>query len=344
MYVINKQSYNLLTVLFKLIIISLLTYNFLYTSDDFVLIKSVGDVMLGSITPKPVLPPNLQVFDKISPYLSGADIVLCNLEGVFITDGMTPVKHKLNKEKNFVFGMPVNLAELLTRLNFNVISLNNNHVMDYGQAAYEFTQQVLSNSGIYCATKEKFATVEIKNLKIAVVAFGFTGGVYSIHDINRAKNQVGKIKQQHNIVVVSFHGGAEGEQAMNTKDQTEFFLGENRGNVVKFARAVVDAGADLVIGHGPHVLRAVEVYKNKLIAYSLGNFLTYGNFNLEGKRKYSGILEVKLNSNGELIKANFIPTVQEYPGIPVYDTKRSAIHILNSLGEIDFPNSYYKFE
>lgn len=339
----NKKSCNLLFVLLKLLSVSILYYNFLYTT-DFIIIKSVGDVMLGSVTPKPVLPTNLDIFDKISSYLSGADIVLCNLEGSFITENMIPEKYKLNKKQTFVFGMPVNLSELLIKLNFNVISFNNNHVMDYGKTAYEFTQQVLSYAGLHCATKEKFATIEVKNLKIAVVAFSFTGGVYSIHNISRAKNQIVKIKQQHDIVIVSFHGGAEGEQAMNTKDQTEYFLGENRGNVIKFAHAVVDAGADLVVGHGPHVLRAVEVYKNKLIAYSLGNFLTYGNFNLEGNRKYSGILEVQLNSNGELIKANFIPTLQVYPGIPMYDDKKNAIHILNSLGKTDFPNTYYKFE
>lgn len=121
-------------------------------------------------------------------------------------------------------------------------------------------------------------------------------------------------------------------------------MGENRGNPVEFARGVVDAGADLVIGHGPHVLRAVEIYKGKLIAYSLGNFLTYGNFNIKEYRGIGGILEVFLTQDGKFIKANFIPTKQIGLGIQIYDESKKAIKLLNQLGIEDFPESYYHFE
>ncbi|MCS7227505.1 MAG: CapA family protein, partial [Endomicrobia bacterium] len=240
---------------------------------EVLVIKAVGDVMLGSITPKTILPPNYEVFDGIREYLSSADVVLCNLEGMFITKDIKAAKHKLHKPHNYYFGTPVEFAVILKKLNFNVVSLNNNHIMDYGMAAYKLTQQTLTQLGLHCATNQKYATLEIKNTKIAVVAFSFTDTNYSILNISDAKNKITKIKQQHDIVIVSFHGGAEGEEALYVKNSTEYFLGENRGNVVEFAHSVIDAGADLVIGHGPHVLRAVEVYKNKLIAYSLGNFL-----------------------------------------------------------------------
>ena len=76
----------------------------------------------------------------------------------------------------------------------------------------------------------------------------------------------------------------------------KFFYGENRGDVHHFARSVVDAGADIVLGHGPHVTRAVEVYKNKFIAYSLGNFNTYGRFSLTGDKGIAPLLDIKLKS------------------------------------------------
>lgn len=314
------------------------------TETTTITIKCVGDTMLGSITPKCILPKDISVFNEISHYLKDADLIICNLEGVFIEKSYQPSKHKIEKKNAYIFGMPSNLVDILKILNINVVCMNNNHIMDYGQEGYNYTKQLLTNTGIYCATKEEVAKIEIKNTKIAVVAFSFVESKFSILKINEAKKIISQLKQENNIVVVSFHGGAEGEEALHTKDETEYFLGENRGNVVKFARSMIDSGADLVFGHGPHVLRAAELYKGKLIAYSLGNFLTYGNFNISGKQKYGGILEVYLKNNGEFIKANFIPTIQKYPGIPVYDEKKSALKLINYLGKNDFPNTYYKFD
>ncbi|MEN3014274.1 MAG: CapA family protein [Endomicrobiia bacterium] len=311
---------------------------------EYILIKCVGDTMLGSITPKYVVPNDIDVFNEISCYLKDADLVICNLEGVFIEENHKPSEHKIEKKNAYIFGMPCNLVDILRNLNINVVCMNNNHIMDYGQEGYNYTKKLLTSTGIFCATKEEVAKIEVKNTKIAVVAFSFVNSKFSILRINEAKKLVSQLKQENNIVVVSFHGGKEGEKALHTKDETEYFLNENRGNVVKFARTAVEAGADLVFGHGPHVLRAAELYKGKLIAYSLGNFLTYGNFNLSGKQKYGGILEVFLEKNGTFIKANFIPTVQKLPGIPVYDKEKTSIKILNSLGEKDFPNTYYKFD
>ena len=88
----------------------------------------------------------------------------------------------------------------------------------------------------------------------------------------------------HDIVIVSFHGGAEGNGAEMLPFAREIFAGEDRGNVVEFAHAMVDAGADLVLGHGPHVVRPMELYRDRLIAYSLGNFATYYGISVEGIR------------------------------------------------------------
>ncbi|MFN4245382.1 MAG: CapA family protein [Brevinematia bacterium] len=314
------------------------------SASDVIIIKAVGDTMLGSLTPKTILPVKRgeEFYDSIGSYLKNADIVMCNLEGVFIKEGFKPSKCG-GKKGCFEFGMPSYLTNALKMLGFNVVSFNNNHVMDYGKVAYDYTVNILKGMGIKVAHKYEYDIIEVKGKRVAVVAFGFSDG-YSILDIPKAKSIVKDLKSKYDIVIVSFHGGAEGYNALNTRDVTEYFLGGNRGNVIRFARGVVDAGADVVIGHGPHVLRAVEVYKGKLIAYSLGNFLTYGNFSLVGYSGIAGILEIYLGMDGNLVKANFIPTFQVPPGIPFYDPEKRGTKLINRLGKEDFPNSYYYFD
>ena len=150
----------------------------------------------------------------------------------------------------------------------------------------------------------------VKGKHVAVAGFSFTlsDHAYSIHDIDMAKDIVRKLKEENDIVIVSFHGGAEGRSATRLSNVNEIFLGEPRGNVMKFSRSVIDAGADLVLGHGPHVLRALEVYTGKLIAYSLGNFLTYKMFNVKGPNGLSAILTIRMNANnGEFTDGTLIP-------------------------------------
>lgn len=328
------------------ILLFLISFSVYSQENDIIVIKAVGDTMLGSITPKPILPVRRgeEFVENIGSYLGNSDIVMCNLEGSFIKEGFKPAKCGGKKSHCFEFGMPTYLTNALKKLGFNVISFNNNHVMDYGKVGYEYTKQLIKELGMVCADRDNYGVIEVKGKKVCVVAFGFNGGSYSILDVPKAKEIVKDLKSKYDIVIVSFHGGAEGPSALNTKNKTEYFLGGNRGNVVAFARGVVDAGADVVIGHSPHVLRAVEVYRGKLIAYSLGNFLTYGNFNIKGYGGIGGILEVKIKKDGSFVSASFIPTVQVPPGIPVYDNERKAIKLINKLGQEDFPDSYYKFE
>ena len=88
---------------------------------------------------------------------------------------------------------------------------------------------------------------------------------------------------------------------MRTRNHNEVFFGEARGNPILFNRRMVDAGADLVLGHGPHVPRAMEVYRGKLIAYSLGNFIGYHTLGTQGELGYSLILETRLAADGQLL-------------------------------------------
>ena len=118
---------------------------------------------------------------------------------------------------------------------------------------------------------------------------------------------------------------------------------EPRGNVVQFAHSVIDSGADLVIGHGPHVPRALELYKNRLIAYSLGNFCTYGIISIKNQAGYAPVLKVTLNAAGEFTAGKIISFIQKYPGFPVPDRQDRAFKLIKYLTQTDFPATKLEF-
>jgi len=305
-------------------------------------IKAVGDVMLGSVTPGEILPPysGKEFVNSIGNLLSDADIVFGNLEGAIINDEMEPQKCSDNSRKAgncYEFGMPEYLAPVLKELGFNVLNQDNNHSEDYGDEGYYFTQKKLRELGIKFMPKQGYAEFTFGSKLVAVVAFGYSGSSNNISDLINVKSVIEDLDKKYDIIVASFHGGAEGKRATHVKDATEIFLGENRGNVYKFAHTVIDAGADMVIGHGPHVLRAMEIYKNKLIAYSLGNFLTYGNMNVSGITGLNVILEADLDStNGDFVRGRLIPIEQVGYGVPRFDNSYGSVVNIRELISEDF--------
>ncbi|MDP8910727.1 MAG: CapA family protein, partial [Actinomycetota bacterium] len=138
------------------------------------------------------------------------------------------------------------------------------------------------------------------------------------------------------LVVVTMHAGGEGRAATRVRPGTEYFLGENRGDSMRFAHAVVDAGADLVAGHGPHVLRGMEWYRGRLIAYSLGNFLGCGTLSNKGILAVSGVLRVKLRTDGSWAGGRLVPMRLAGCGMPALDRTRSAHRLVASLSRRDF--------
>ena len=221
--------------------------------------------------------------------------------------------------------MPTRYGLHLKQAGFTVMNIANNHTLDFGMEGVKSTLETLNILGIQPSGGQAVAELTIKGKRIALVGFSFRSSPYSwsLLEIDRAKEMVGKIKETHDLVIVSFHGGAEGKNALQVVNENEIFLGEDRGNVMLFSHSVIEAGADLVLGHGPHVLRAMEIYKKKLIAYSLGNFLTYGLFNLKGPNGISGILKVKLDlENGDFLEGRLVPVKLVQGGIPEPDSNR----------------------
>jgi hypothetical protein len=299
-------------------------------------IAAVGDIMMGSVTPHWWLPPDdgEGLFDAVTGYFKGADIVFGNLEGALM-EGREPGKCRDSKSPwCFEFKTPTRYALHLKKAGFNVLNIANNHAWDFGWEGLNSTLETLRGTGLQPVGGQALATLEIRGKRVAVAGFSYLPSLYSysLLDIPSAAEVVRKLKERFDLVIVSFHGGAEGKNAVQVPNRSETFLGENRGQVIRFSRAMIDAGADLVLGHGPHVLRALELYKEKLIAYSLGNFLTYGYFNLKGPNGVSGVLKVRVDPNsGRFLDGSLIPVKLVRGGLPETDSEEEGVRSVQRL-------------
>jgi poly-gamma-glutamate capsule biosynthesis protein CapA/YwtB (metallophosphatase superfamily) len=307
--------------------------------DQTLAITAVGDIMMGTTYPEPLLPPHdgKGIFDAVKGSFQGADILFGNLEGPLLDEGET-TKCKKPGKTCYAFKTPVRYVSLLKDAGFSALNIANNHASDFGKEGMESTISTLDAAEIQPVGGKAVASYTVKGRRIAVVGFYYyeTPYAYSLLNTTEAANIVRSLKETNDLVVVSFHGGAEGSTAQHVADMNEEFLGEDRGNVVAFAHAVIDAGADLVIGHGPHVLRALELYQGKLIAYSLGNFLAYERFNLDGPNGLSAVLKVSLDAlTGNFQSGELLPVKLGTQGIPVPDNSKKAIALMRNLTKQD---------
>jgi len=303
-------------------------------------IRAVGDVMLGTDFPEGLLPPDDGVasLSAVAPLLRDADLTFVNLEGPLCDNGETK---KCRKTGNcYAFRSPTRYGKYLQEVGVDVASTANNHSGDFGELCRRETEATLDTLGIvWSGPPGSVATLERNGLRIGMVAFHTSAACNYLNDTASAAALVRAAKKDHDLVLVSFHGGAEGGKALNIPKGSEIFFGENRGNLRLFTHAVIDAGADLVLGHGPHVARAMEFYKDRLIVYSMGNFATYGSFNLKGPQGLGMIVDVELDSQGRFRAGRILPTKQEGRGIPVPDAAAEVIPLVRRLTGEDFPDT-----
>jgi len=303
-------------------------------------IAAVGDVMLGTDFPENILPDDDGVgfLQAVTPILQAADVTFGNLEGVLM-DGGEPVKQCKNPKICFLFRTPTRYAAYLRLAGFDVMSLANNHARDFGEEGRSSSMAALDAVGIHHSGRENTIASWIANgRRVAMVAFAPNVGANSLNDPQIGLPLVADLAAKHDIVIVSFHGGAEGNGAEVLPFAREIFAGEDRGNVVEFARAMIDAGADVVIGHGPHVVRAMELYHDRLIAYSLGNFATYYGISVEGIRGIAPILLLTLDDDGRFVSGQVEATTQIRPAGPSPDPTNSVITLLRTLTSTAFPD------
>ena len=310
--------------------------------DTFSLV-AVGDIMMGTNFPRASYLPadsGKWLWTDVKPYLQDADLTFGNLEGVILDEGGDAKKCQ-NPKACYLFRTPEYLTYHFSASSFDIMSLANNHANDFGTIGRINTQETLDSLGIAHAgaIEKPFSSISRKRLSIGVVAVSPNRGTFVIHQLDKIKEVVKQLDSLHDMVIVSFHAGAEGSKNTHVTRKREYYYGEDRGNVYSFAHSMIDAGADILLGHGPHVPRAVEVYKNKFIAYSLGNFLTYGRFNLRGVTGEAPLLKIKVDKEGSFLSGEIVSFYQDYDLGPRLDSKLRALKSIKALSAEDFPEN-----
>lgn len=305
-------------------------------------IRAVGDLMLGTDFPTSRLPSDAAaLLDPVRDWLTDADLTFGNLEGP-LCDGGTTRKCKPDSDICYAFRSPTRYGQVFADAGFDVVSTANNHSGDFGETCRRETEATLDRAGIaWSGPPGSIASVDVPDgaggtAKVAVVAFHTSPSCNHLNDHDGAAALVKAADADHDLVIVSFHGGAEGKSAQHVPRGKEEFHGENRGDLRTFARVVIGAGADLVLGHGPHVARGMEVVEGRLVAYSLGNFATYGRFNLSGESGLAPVLEVVVDHEGAFVGGKVLAAKQVGRGGPVVDEEKLVVGVMKSLSEADF--------
>src|SRR6185312_3821035 len=310
---------------------------------DEIVVTAVGDVMLGTTFPDDsTLPPNdgADLLTEVTPLLKRGDVVYGNLEGPIIDGGDSAKCHGKKIGTCFAFRVPTRYGKYLKAAGFIAMGLANNHAMDFGLEGRASSRQVLDAMQIaHTGEVGDIARLAVKGRKIAIIAFATYPGAYNFLDLDESLQTIRAVKAESGLVIVGFHGGAEGATHQHVLEGDETFLSEDRGDLRRFTHAAIDAGADLVLGSGPHVVRAMELYKGKLIAYSLGNFATYGPFNLNAENGLSLVLEAHLAPDGTFLRGQAYPVKQEKPGGPKLDPDMKILPVLRALSTADFPQT-----
>lgn len=303
-----------------------------------------GDINLGTRTLSDGLPPDSGrgLFAQVASLLSG-DLVVGNFEGV-LADSGTSDKCPVKSSHCYAFATPTWLAARLHDAGFTHLNLANNHANDYGLDWRHHTEEALRGLDLtpYGPLDEIAITPvqhDDRTTLVGIIGFTTYPHAYDLLDLGHSVAVIDSVRPLVDVLVVTFHGGKEGPTAIRTPDGPEFLGKEPRGSLRRWARAVLDAGADAVVGHGPHVLRGVEFYKGKPIFYSLGNFLNYRGFSLDGPAGVTTVLQLELDGDGRFRSAR-MPALRQIPRVgPVPDSTRAATRLLQRITRLDFPKT-----
>lgn len=331
----------------------------------------VGDINLGTATLADGVPPDSgrALLAAARPALAG-DLVLGNFEGVLADSGETekcgkkravvwrgvtqkpapPSRRRPRARRTkktappilcYAFLTPTLLAPRLADAGFTHLNLANNHANDFGLDGRRSTEATLASHGL--ETYGPLGRIVIDTVRhaggvttVGVIGFTTYPFAYDLLDIPASAAVVDSVHRLVDVLIVTFHGGAEGAAALHLPFAAESLGREPRGDLRAWAHAVVDAGADLVVGHGPHVLRGVEFWNGKPIVYSLGNFATYRGFNLAGPQALTAVLQVELAGDGRLIQARLVPMRQLPLEGPAPDPDAGALRLVRDLSADDF--------
>lgn len=294
--------------------------------------------MMGTTYPEDWLPADegRSFFQDAAPYIQASDIRFGNFEGTFFSgppqrDGKAPGPNR------YLFRTPEHYVQRLVEARFNVMSLANNHSKDFGQAGLISTKETLTAAGIQYSSKEgEVAAFQVRQVKVALIAADYKPGPRNVVVPEPIFTEIAELKKNYDVVIVSAHVGAEGRGAENTPDYEEIFLGENRGNSVSFARQAVDAGADAIIMHGPHVPRGIEIYRNRVIAYSLGNFATARGISVSRTAALAPLLRLQLGPRGEFLRGQVFSFKQVRGSGTIFDADKGALEVIRRMSWQNF--------
>jgi hypothetical protein len=287
-------------------------------------------------------PDAMALVQPLVPLFADAQLALLNVEGA-IGAGQAPNKCSRRSNLCFAIRQPIGTEQALRAVapQAQVVgNLANNHARDAGAPGFAETRRRLESAGVIVTGADTIATP-------VAIAEGDTIGVLgysawnspSVHDLDALRRHVRDAAARYGRVIVTMHIGAEGAAARHTPDRAERYAGERRGNSVAFARAASEAGASLVIGHGPHVLRGIEWVGKTLVAHSLGNLLTYGPFTLSGPNGRAAVLCATIEGDGSVTNAVARSTRQVPPGIVSADSTQGALNDFRELSILDFPRT-----
>lgn len=293
--------------------------------------------------PVPALPKPDVVLRPLRPLVGDADVVLVNIEGAIGSGPVEKPKCEPGARGCFALRQPPATAAALRRLSPRgqvVGNLANNHARDAGERGFERTVALLKRAHVHVTGVDTLATPVVTRGGDTVAFLGFsTSTGPDPRDLAAVKRHVARAAARYPLLVVTMHLGAEGRSAQRTRDTMEVYFEERRGNPVAFAHAAADAGAKLIVGHGPHVVRALEWRNESLIAYSLGNLVTYGPFSLREPLNRGAILCAVLDAKHGVVDAHLRPTKQRAPGRVSSDRSSRAVALADSLTRLDFPDS-----
>ena len=290
----------------------------------------------------PAFPDPESLLAPLRPLVDDADIVLINVEGAIGESDDAPSKCRPGSTRCYAFRQPVSVASALGRFAAPahvVGNVANNHALDAGAAGFQETIEHLRAANVHVTGTDTLATaIALSDADtVAVIGFSVFRAGPDAHDARAVRRHVARAFARYGRVIVTTHIGAEGREAQRTPNATEMFAGEDRGNSVEFARTAIEAGASVVFGHGPHVLRAAMWQGDALVFYSLGNLLTYGPFNMREPNARGAIACVLLDPAGRVTEAGLRPTRQQPPGIVGPDLTGRALQLVDSLAALDFP-------
>lgn len=263
-------------------------------------VGAVGDLVFSADPGE-----NADVFDRTRHWLGGAALNIANLEGAITSETETQKHGPLGRV--FAFRFPPETAQVIRGAGFQAISVSNNHAFDFGEQGFAETRDNLAKAGTQ-TTGIKGSTLyyDIRRRRYAVIAFGVYSVFNDLRSQEEVRTRIGQARAHADAVIVTFEGGAEGARAAPLPGARETFLGEDRGDVRAFAQTAIAAGADAIVGHGPHVVRAAECIQGKPVFYSLGNYVSHGGLSARGLNGVGALAQLAFDPEGHLRGARLL--------------------------------------